>query len=239
MNMNSVTSAMNSFDDKVGNWLSPVRDNEYVSAILILLLILYAGLAAPQLPEYIARLFENQFFILLFLFLIAYVARSRPSVAVIAALAVMISLYTLNKYNIRNMFIRAESFHRENMEAHLNRINDHEKMNKMMEEEHVQFNKPEYHQEENIPAESLSEMSEEHGAYASVQNAGCTKKANFRNSFYPQYMNLKPDSYMARYTGSDVGGYDPTARYAGDRLDDGYYTGRKSDSDAIRGTYNG
>ena len=33
---------------------------------------------------------------------------------------------------------------------------------------------------------------------------GDTLKANYHNSFYPQYVNMKPDAYMARYTGDAV-----------------------------------
>ena len=41
-----------------------------------------------------------------------------------------------------------------------------------------------------------------------------TMKANYHNSFYPQYVDIKPDAYMARYTGDVVNGYDPTATYS-------------------------
>ena len=43
---------------------------------------------------------------------------------------------------------------------------------------------------------------------------GCTVKANFRNSFYPQYVNMKPDAYLARYNGLEVDAYDPDANYS-------------------------
>jgi len=73
-------------------------DNEYVSAGVALFLVLYAGMAAPSLPENIARLFENTLFKLLVFFLIAYTSRRNPTVAIIAAVGLMVSLQTLNRY---------------------------------------------------------------------------------------------------------------------------------------------
>jgi hypothetical protein len=87
---------MEVFDNKVKNYLS-FLDNDYVSAGLSLFLILYAGMAAPKLPTYVAKLFDNVFVQLLMFFLIVYVSRKNPTVAIIAAVAVMVSLMTLNK----------------------------------------------------------------------------------------------------------------------------------------------
>jgi hypothetical protein len=75
-------------------------DNEHVSSALSLFLVLYAGMAAPQLPERVARLFENTLFRILIFFLIAYTARKNASVAAIAAVGLMVSLQTLNRYDI-------------------------------------------------------------------------------------------------------------------------------------------
>lgn len=84
------------FDNTVKNSLS-FLDNEFVTAGLYLFLILYAGLAAPQLPSYIAKLFDYTLFKTLIFFLIIYVSKKNPSVAIIAAIAVMVSLMTLNR----------------------------------------------------------------------------------------------------------------------------------------------
>lgn len=77
-----------------------VINNEYVSAALSVVLVVYAGMAAPQLPERVARLFENTLFRVLVFFLIAYTARKDASVAAIAAIGLMVSLQTLNRYNL-------------------------------------------------------------------------------------------------------------------------------------------
>jgi len=92
----NMQSYLDSFDNTVRRFLSPL-DNEYVTAGLALFLILYSSLAAPKLPSYIAKLFDNTWFKLLCFFLIVYVSRKNATVAIIAAVAVMISLMTLNK----------------------------------------------------------------------------------------------------------------------------------------------
>ena len=79
-----------------------VLDNEYVSAALSVFLVVYAGMAAPKLPERVARLFDNTLFRIVVFFLVAYSARKSPSVAAIAGVGLMVSLMTLSRYNINN-----------------------------------------------------------------------------------------------------------------------------------------
>jgi hypothetical protein len=87
---------MEAFDNTVNKYLS-FLDNEYVSAGLSIILVLYAGLAAPALPESIAKLFDNTLFKILMFFLIVYISKKDTKVALIAAIGVMISIQTLNK----------------------------------------------------------------------------------------------------------------------------------------------
>jgi hypothetical protein len=73
-------------------------DNEYISATLTLLLTVYAGLAAPQLPERFAQYFDYDVIKVLVFFLILFAAKKRPSVAIIAAVGVLVSIQTMNRY---------------------------------------------------------------------------------------------------------------------------------------------
>ena len=92
---------------------------------LALFLILYAGLAAPKLPEYIARLFGSTLFKFLTIFLIAYSARSNPTIALIAAIGLMVSLQTLNRYDMNRAIMshvvqeQAEAFAQEEAMRHM------------------------------------------------------------------------------------------------------------------------
>lgn len=85
------------FDNTMKGYLSFLK-NPYISTGLIIFGLLYASLAAPKLPYYIAKLFDNVFFKLMIFFLIAYVAQESPTVALVAAIGVMVSIQTLTRY---------------------------------------------------------------------------------------------------------------------------------------------
>lgn len=90
-----------SFDDNVNKVLGFFgKDNNYISAAVSLLLIIYASLAAPKLPKSVAQYFDYVWVKILIFFLIAIAARHRPTVAIIAAIGVIVSLQTLNYYKV-------------------------------------------------------------------------------------------------------------------------------------------
>lgn len=90
-------STIGTFDSTVKRYLS-FLDNDYIRTGLSLFLLLYASLAAPQLPSYIAKLFDYTIFKLFIFFLIIYVSKHDPTIAIIAAIAVMVSMLTLSRY---------------------------------------------------------------------------------------------------------------------------------------------
>jgi hypothetical protein len=92
-------SRLEAFDNLVKSNLSYL-DNEYVTAALSLFLIIYAGLAAPKLPESVAKLFDYTAFKLVIFFGIVYVSRKNPTVALIASVGLLVSLMTLNRYKL-------------------------------------------------------------------------------------------------------------------------------------------
>ena len=75
-----------------------LTSEEYVNAFLMIILIAYASLAAPRLPENIARLFDYPLTKLIVFFLIVYLAKHNVSVAIVSAVAVLITLMTLNNW---------------------------------------------------------------------------------------------------------------------------------------------
>jgi hypothetical protein len=94
---------MEEFDSAVKKYTS-FLENEYVSAGLSLFLIVYASLVAPKLPDYIVNLFDYTFVKLLMFFLIVYISRKNATVAIIAAVAVLVSIMTLNKLKLGEQF---------------------------------------------------------------------------------------------------------------------------------------
>ena len=83
------------FDDLVNNNLR--IENKYVLGAVSLCLILYSFMAAPKLPEYIAKLFDHTLFKLLILFLILFITlKFDPSTSLIVAVGVSVIILTLN-----------------------------------------------------------------------------------------------------------------------------------------------
>lgn len=205
--MNQVTNAMQSFDNAARGALSYIDNNEYVTAMLTIFLIVYASYAAPKLPPYILKLFDNPLFKLLIFFLIVYTSRRNPTVAIVAAVALMVTIHALNKFKLDQIVAKLVCKEREGMES----LPEHADRR----ETSIPVPANELVMEEVSRPVSVSEEDLDHlGMETKEEPSQCVRKANFRNSFYPQYVNLKPESYKARYTGNEVGGFDTDAAYA-------------------------
>lgn len=74
-----------------------VNTNTYVNAALTLFLVLYAGLAKPQLPTMITSLFDNALFRLVVLFLVAYLSSQNAQVALMVAVAFVVTMNMLSE----------------------------------------------------------------------------------------------------------------------------------------------
>lgn len=86
---------MENLNTKLSGYLS-FLDNQFVVAILAIVLILYSGLIAPKLPVYVMKIFDNQFVKLLCIFLIAWLATRNPMLCIIAALAFVLTIMAIN-----------------------------------------------------------------------------------------------------------------------------------------------
>ena len=74
-------------------------------------LILYASLAAPKLPRSIAIYFDNTWFKLVFMFFIGYLTTKDVSVAIIAAVALLVTLQTLSSQKVADAVVaKVEGF---------------------------------------------------------------------------------------------------------------------------------
>ena len=74
--------------------------NPYVASLLLIFFIMYAGLAAPNLPGPIARLFDFTVFKILVLALILYVNNFSPQIAIVVAVGFFLSLQTLSRSKV-------------------------------------------------------------------------------------------------------------------------------------------
>lgn len=90
---------MEAFDNTVRDYTTWL-DNPYVSGALTIFLIVYASMAAPKLPHHIAKLFDYTLFKLLMFFLIVYISKKNATVALVAAVALMVSIMTLDRIKV-------------------------------------------------------------------------------------------------------------------------------------------
>ena len=77
-----------------------------LSTVLALFLILYASLAAPKLPKSVSNVFDNVWFKLLFMFLIAYMATKDLPVAIISSIALLVTLQTLSAQRTTDVVVK-------------------------------------------------------------------------------------------------------------------------------------
>jgi phage-related protein len=93
-------------EDVVQESLS-ILDNPYAKNIIKMFLVLYAGLAAPRLPAFLAGLFNNALFRIVVLFLIAYLGLKDTSIALLSAVAFTLSIIFLKKAETTNSIYSA------------------------------------------------------------------------------------------------------------------------------------
>jgi hypothetical protein len=79
--------------------------HNYVSATLSLFLALYAALASPQLPDGIAKMFENAGFRMIIMALVVYMSSKKLDVAIMIAVAFTVTMNMLNEKNVAEGFV--------------------------------------------------------------------------------------------------------------------------------------
>lgn len=77
-------------------------DNPYINITIKVLIGLYAALAAPKLPKSLSSLTDNMFVRVIFAFIIVYLAVRDPSIAILVAVAFIVTLQTANKLRLYN-----------------------------------------------------------------------------------------------------------------------------------------
>lgn len=91
--------------DQLSNLLARAIKNNYFSGALTVFLVLYGSMARPQLPEFVATLFETAVFRLLVLALIAYISTKDLQVALLVAVAFTITMNLLGEQRVAEGFI--------------------------------------------------------------------------------------------------------------------------------------
>ena len=65
-------------------------ENKYIGTIVSLFLVLYGGLARPELPNILKTLLANDIFRVLYVFVLAYIADKNVQVALVCAVVFMV-----------------------------------------------------------------------------------------------------------------------------------------------------
>lgn len=84
--------------------IKSLLDNQYVSGTLIVFLIVYASMIAPKLPERILKLFDHILVKLVMLFLIVYLMKKNVTVALVASIALVVTVIALDNLNFTIKF---------------------------------------------------------------------------------------------------------------------------------------
>jgi hypothetical protein len=99
--------SVNHVSDYVNKTLKFVNSNKIMNSVVAIFLILYAVLAAPKLPKSVAKVFDYTLVKLGYMFLIAYLATKNPSVAIISAATLLITIQTLSSYDTADKIVDA------------------------------------------------------------------------------------------------------------------------------------
>ena len=100
------------FVNDLGKRLDSVLENKTTSLVISLVLVLYAGLAAPALPNSVIKFFDTMLGQVIFLFLIGFLASRNVQVALMIAVAYVVTLHIANKRATEEYinFLRNEQF---------------------------------------------------------------------------------------------------------------------------------
>lgn len=211
--MDNFNDTFVNYNNNVKGWFSSMGNKEYIITALGLILIVYASYAVPKLPLNILKLFDNPLFKLLVFFLIVWLAQVNPTIAIIAAVALMVTIHTLNKAQLNEKINILAFKHKEGMNNLFDNCNKSKLLSFGDQYQHQYTMEDIVKSDEFLQEDSVLELQEEkkeEPIHIPINNDGCVQHDNFRNNFYPQYINMKQNTYL----GNDVNGFDPNAGYA-------------------------
>lgn len=100
--MDSVSQVFTKFISQSENVLNAGLDNIWISTAIKVFLGLYAALAGPRLSPTLLNMFDNVFVRIVVAFVIVFIALKDPTIAIMLAIAFIITLQTANKLRLIN-----------------------------------------------------------------------------------------------------------------------------------------
>jgi len=65
-------------------------ENKYIGTVVSLFLVLFGGLAAPEIPNFVKKMLNNDLFRLVYAFLLTYIAEKNIQIALVAAVVFLV-----------------------------------------------------------------------------------------------------------------------------------------------------
>lgn len=117
--MNTLSNLVNTIDKKANNCLS-FLDNKYVRTSILTFLAIYIAIWSPRLPKSMNHLFKNNVFRMVIFTLALFVSTKDLGISLMIALAFLVSMITLRKYNLMDIADSVEEKELEDSEELLN-----------------------------------------------------------------------------------------------------------------------
>ena len=150
--------------------LNRALDNVYISTALKVFIGLYAAFAAPKLPPTLVNLMDNTLVRIAFAFVIVLTATRDPSLAIMVAVAFIITLQTANKYRLINTSLsvsqpgestwlpsaKDETVSPED-DSHVQGVEDQQQVQDMMDQQMMELSNP----SNNLNEEIIEPMASE------------------------------------------------------------------------------
>lgn len=111
---------MENIKNSFNNVLKTMDNNQMIYSVVSILLVLYSALAAPKLPKSFAKVFDNPIVKILYMFLIGYLATKNPTVSMMAAVALFLTLQTLASYDVAEAVVT--SYKHKNEQPVINKV---------------------------------------------------------------------------------------------------------------------
>ena len=108
--MNTVNNVTNTVAKTMGKSANRLLKHKHLNLVVVLLLALYAGMAAPALPNVVVKAVDTTVGKLIFLFLIAFVASRNIQVALMVAVAFVVTLHIANRRTAESYINSLERF---------------------------------------------------------------------------------------------------------------------------------
>ena len=145
--------------ETIDRYLNGIFEHKYLSIIFTMFLVFYSSRAAPKLPNFMLKLFDNAIFRILILTLIVYKGNRDPQFAIMIAVCFTISMNILSKQKLfegfTDTFDDYQSQDDNSMDDHEHEEHEHE------DHEHEEHEHEDHEHEEHEHEEHEHEEHEE------------------------------------------------------------------------------